>query len=490
MGFSPEAQGRDFFRSEVWKDKRVKEARPDLGTYLEPARHLPVYRNTDVLVIGGGPAGTAAAVAAAREGADVTLMERYNHLGGLSTGGLVIWIDRMSDWSGKQVIHGIANDLLDRLPKDAIAGPPLKLWGSREPETVAHWSIRTAAFHGIVTHSPTIDPEALKWISLNLIDEHKIHLMLHCAASFPIVEGNTLKGVVFESKEGRQAIFAKVVIDCTGDGDLYARAGHPYEDNIIETDINHSMNVSWLFAGVEMQKWLAFRASPAYNEFMARGRAEVGLFEKPFVSWRDDVAVFMGPRKSGVSALDIEDLNYVERESRRLMMEHLKFYRAHAPGFSAAWLMLSAPQMGVRHSRRLAAMAKVTREQWPSGEALPDEIGMSPSPAEKFPVISIPYGSLVPQRLDGLLAAGRHIGSDPNSHSFLREIPQCWVTGQAAGVAAALAAAQGLAPRSVNIDQLQAQLKRQGAHLRPRSQLAGEEKHDAGMGADRTPRAA
>src|SRR5678816_2149766 len=106
--------------------------RPDLGTLREPARDIPVYRQCDVLVVGGGPSGTAAAVAAARSGADVVLLERYNHLGGLSTGGLVIWIDRMTDWSGRHIIRGIADDLMERLPKDAIQGPQRTDWGSKD----------------------------------------------------------------------------------------------------------------------------------------------------------------------------------------------------------------------------------------------------------------------------------------------------------------------------------------------------------------------
>ena len=149
----------------------------------EPARAIPVFRDCDVLVVGGGPSGTAAAVAAARTGADVVLLERYNHLGGLSTGGLVIWIDRMTDWAGAQVIQGIANDLLDRLPKDAIAGPPRGLWGSADAATAAYWRERTAAYHGIVTWSPTIDPERLKLASQELVLESGVHLLLHAWAA-------------------------------------------------------------------------------------------------------------------------------------------------------------------------------------------------------------------------------------------------------------------------------------------------------------------
>src|ERR671916_206609 len=117
-----------------------------------PAREVPVHAEGDVLVLGGGPAGTAAAVAAARLGARTLLLERHNHLGGLSTGGLVIWIDPMTDWSGRPVIRGFAEEFLDRLPRHAVAGPPREAWGSRDAAAAAWGALRTAAFHGIVTH--------------------------------------------------------------------------------------------------------------------------------------------------------------------------------------------------------------------------------------------------------------------------------------------------------------------------------------------------
>ena len=139
------------------------EAPGDLGTVREPARETPVYAETDVLVVGGGPAGCAAAVAARRLGAEVIVVERYNHLGGLSTGGLVIWIDRMSDWSGRQVITGFASEILDRLPPDAVAGASPEQWGSTDAEEVAHWRERLSAFRDVVTWSPMIDPEWLKF---------------------------------------------------------------------------------------------------------------------------------------------------------------------------------------------------------------------------------------------------------------------------------------------------------------------------------------
>ena len=446
-------------------------------TITEAAREIPVFGETDVLVVGGGPAGTAAAVAAGRLGADVTLVERYNHLGGLSTGGLVIWIDRMTDWSGRQVIAGFACDVFDRLPSDAVQGPPRGAWGAKDEATVAYWAQRTAAYKGTVTWSPTLDPEALKTLSMDLVLEQRVRLLLHAYAVEPIVEEGAMRGAIFESKEGRQAILARVVVDTTGDADLLARAGARIESDHDERDIHHCINTAFLLGGVDMQRWLDFRHGDpeGFSAFMREGRSRLGSFEKPFVSWRNDVALFMGPRLSGYSAVDVEDQTEIEVRSRRLTVAHLEHYRRHAPGFEGAFLMLGAPQLGVRHSRRLAGVSRVTRAQWDEGTVWADEIGVSTSLAPRWANISVPYGALVPADLDGVLGAGRHVACDPSSHSFLREIPQCWLTGQAAGVAAALAAAEGIAPRALSPRRVQAELLRQGAYLSPQTVAALEE---------------
>lgn len=469
--------------SDIFEIEREKREKKDYGTWHESARALPVYGRCDVLVVGGGPSGTAAAVAAARAGADVVLLERYNHLGGLSTGGLVIWIDRMTDWEGRFVIRGFAEELIDRLPRDAVAGPGREEWGSRDAARAAHWSHRTAAYHGIVTWSPTVDPERLKIASQDMVLEGKARLVYHCWAAMPLMEAGAVRGAIFESKAGRQALRARVVVDATGDGDLFARAGAAFESDIERDDIHHCMNTAWLFGGVDMQRWLEFKAGEPvqFAQFMSFGRERLRSFERPFVSWRNDIALFMGPRQSGFSALDPDDQTEVEIRSRRLMAEHLEHYRAHAPGFENAHLLLGAPQLGVRHSRRLTGVAKIERAQWPAGAVLDDEVGVSPSVSPKFPNISIPYGCLVPAQLDGLVACGRHISCDPNSHGFMREIPQCWITGQAAGAAAALAVNRGVEPRAVDVRELQALLIGQGAFLRPQERAATAAQAVAGV---------
>lgn len=458
-----------FLSSDIFEERRhTFPARNGAGTWEEAARKIPVYHECDVLIVGGGPSGTAAALAAARTGANVVLLERYNHLGGLSTGGVVIWIDRMTDWQGNLVIRGFAEEILARLPRDAVAGPGPNLWGVRDPDLTRYWRLRTSAFHDVVTWAPTIDPERLKLASQEMLIEAGIRIVFHSWMADTIVEDGAVTGILFESKAGRQALRAKVTVDCTGDGDVFARAGAGFDTDIEEGDVHHSMNTGFMLAGVDMETWLHFRLNQpeAFAELNTRGREELGFFQAPYVSWRNDVALFLGPRQSGLSALDVDDMTEVEIRSHRFMQAHCDFFRKHAPGFQNAWMMLSAPQLGVRHTRRLKGVGRIERGQWDRGTPLPDEVGVSPSVSPKFPVVSVPYGALVPTRLDGLLAAGRHISCDANSHGFMREIPQCWLTGHAAGAAAGLAANKGIRPRAVDISELQETLRKQGAYVR------------------------
>ena len=485
--------GRLFFQSETFATEKRARRKSSSAQVHEPARSVPVHTECDVLVVGGGPAGTAAAVAAARLGADVVLLERHNHLGGLSTGGLVIWIDRMTDWTGRRVIAGFAEELLGRLKPSMIAGPERDEWGSKDPARAEYWKLRTAAFHGIVTHAPTIDPEWLKAESLAMVLEAGVHPIFHAwgvtptmatqatqatqatAAMPDVPAARRVTGCIFESKQGRRAVLAKVTIDASGDGDLFAAAGSGFDTDVDPGDIHGCMNTAWLFGGVDMKAFLAFRSEQpeAFSTFLARGRDACGFFDKAFVSWRNDVAVFMGPRLAGYSPLDVEDITEVEIRSHQLMLEHLAFYRAHAPGFRHAFIMLSAPQLGVRHARRLDGRERMLREHW-DGRVRTDEIGVSPGLSPKFANVSVPYGAIVPAGIEGLLAPGRHLSCDANSHSFMREIPQCWLTGHAAGVAAAIAADRGLRTSEVPIDELQQKLAGQGAFLQARPVVSAD----------------
>ncbi|HJN92291.1 MAG TPA: FAD-dependent oxidoreductase [Dehalococcoidia bacterium] len=435
-------------------------------TVTEPARSVPVYRRCNVLVIGGGPAGSAAAASAARMGADTVLMERYGHLGGMSTGGFCLWIDRMSDFEGQQVISGFASDVLDRMPKEALLGPSSDLWGSRDPELVDYWRQRAAAFHGVVTWSPTIDSEMLKIAHQNEVLDRGATLLLHAWGVATIQEGNEVRGVIFESKSGRQAILADVVIDTTGDGDIFAMAGASWDSDIIEDDIHHQMNVAFLWGGVDMERYLQFRDDhrEEYQSIMERARRE-NVVDRPHVMPRNDQALFMGPRLSGLSSLSVDDLTVAEVESRRRMQEMIGFYKGNMPGFEGAFVSATAPQMGTRHSRRLTGVERMTADEWKAGTIFDDEIGISPPPTPRFANVSMPYGSLVPEQVENLLAAGRLLSCDAQTHTFMREVPNCWAMGQAAGVAAALSISGRVRVRDVDVTDLQRELTRQGVPL-------------------------
>ena len=220
-----------------------------------------------------------------------------------------------------------------------MAGPPRADWGSADAATAAYWKERTAAFHSIVAWSPTIDPENLKLLSQELVVGAGVHLILHAWASTPVIEEDgRVGGIVFESKEGRLAIRAKVTIDCTGDADIFHRAGAVSDSDVDERDIHHCINTAWLFGGVDMPRWIAFKTGDpdGFKSFMERGRAACGgLFERPFVSWRYDVALFMGPRLAGYSAIKrvsadagaVHDAFYLPLTNYRNHWERSSFWR-------------------------------------------------------------------------------------------------------------------------------------------------------------------
>ena len=174
----------------------------------------------------------------------------------------------------------------------------------------------------------------------------------------------------------------------------------------------------------------------------------------------------MGPRFSGFDVLKIDDLTHLEILSRESLVELLNFYRQNAPGFENAWIMLTGPQLGARHSRRLKGLGRMTGDETKTGRVLADEIGVSPSLGPNLPNVSVPYGALVPDRVDNMLVAGRHISSDAQTHTFMREIPQCWMTGHAAGVAAAHSANSNISPRDLDVLEIQKSLTNQGALVR------------------------
>ncbi len=430
----------------------------------EPARSTPVYGSCDVLVIGGGPAGTAAAVAAGRLGADTVLVERYNHLGGLSTGGLVSWIDRMSDWDGNLIVAGVGAELIDRCGPDATLGPSPEIWGSKNPVEAAYWRVRTAALRETVHWSPTVDPEVLKLVSNDIVRESNVHTLLHCWVVSTIVRDNKVDGVIFESKQGRFALTASVVIDCTGDGDVFAQAGAAFDDDFDGESAHARLTTSFRFGNVDMRRYLDFRMlhQTEFNEIMQRASADgISLLAHP--TPYDSVALFLTPKMAGYSALNVADLTEVEFVSRDVARKGLAYFRENVPGFARAWILDTASQVGTRHARRLVGAERITIEHWRDDGGYVDSIGLCPGMTPTYPTLQIPYRSLLPVSTDGLLAAGRNLSADTKSHAALREIPECWAMGEAAGVAATLAIDTGTHVRDVDVRAVQAQLVKQGS---------------------------
>jgi hypothetical protein len=432
-----------------------------------------------VLVVGGGPAGTAAAVAAGRLGADTVLVERYNHLGGLSTGGLVSWIDRMTDWEGNLVVAGVGAELVDRCGPDATLGPLPEIWGSKNPVEAAYWRVRTAALRETVHWSPTVDPEVLKLVTNDIVRESNVHTLMHCWVVAAITRDDTVAGVIFESKQGRFALVAAVVIDCTGDGDVFALAGAGFDDDFDGESAHARLTTAFRFGNVDMRRYLDFRMlrQSEFSEVMQRASAQgISLLAHP--TPYDSVALFLTPKMAGYSALDVADLTEVEFVSRDVARRGLAFFRENVPGFERAWILDTASQVGTRHARRLIGAERITIEHWRNDGGYADSIGLCPGLTPSFPTLQIPYRSLVPVRTSGLLAAGRNLSADTKSHAALREIPECWVMGEAAGVAATLAVDSGVKVREVDVEALQAQLVKQGGIVeRPTQQSYDDGTH-------------
>jgi hypothetical protein len=326
--------------------------------------------------------------------------------------------------------------------------------------------VRTSGQRGTVNYSPTVDPEVLKLISNDMVREAGVKVLFHCWAVAPVVTDGRVEGVIFESKQGRFALLADLVVDCTGDGDIFAMAGAEYENDFDAVSSHARLNTSFRIGNADMRRYLDFRMMypEKYSELMSQASHEDRwLNNTAFVTPYDSVALFVTPKFTGYSALSIEDLTEVEFRSRDSARQILGWFRANMPGFERAWLMDTASQVGTRHSRRLAGKMKVTIDGWRSQGESEEAIGLCPGLSPEFSTLEIPYGALVPQKLEGILAAGRNLSCDPASHAALREIPECWVVGQAAGVAAALSVRQNTMPADVSVVAVQEELRRQGA---------------------------
>lgn len=444
-----------------------------MKTIREEARDIKVFSETEVLVVGGGPAGVAAAVAAARSGVKTTLVERYGHLGGMSTGGLVILIPFMSSGTGERQIAGICQEMIDRL--DDIGGavhPKDEEVGSTDEKIVRYWRRRgTGSFvpGGSVRYGALVDPEKLKCVLNDMVEEAGVKLLLHSWGCRAITGDNNVLGIIFESKSGRQVILSRITIDTTGDGDIFASAGAEF-DGTMDPKVR-SANLAMVFriGNVDAERYVDFQEQEREkHEALMKELTAKGGFNTYWRSAHDDI-LWCNNWLPGLSALDVEDLTRVEVNARKSMRISLDFLNKHVPGFEKCYLVDTASQTGTRGSRRLVGEHVVTWEEAISGVIHPDTIALLPhlhhNPASGYPLVTLPYRALVPRRIENLLAAGRCFSSDIAANNDLNWIQQCIPMGQAAGTAAALAVKAGILPRKVDIAVLQSNLADQNVPL-------------------------
>lgn len=393
----------------------------------EPAREVPILLECDVLVVGGGPSGVAAALSAARMGMKTCLVERYNHLGGLWTGGLVLPLNCTHGLSREaqrtQVIHGISGEITDRLR-------------------------RLNMVRGEV--NPLVDPEACKYVLEKMMQEAGVTVVYHAWAAGAVMDGRTIRGIFAESKSGRRALLAKVVIDCTGDGDVFHWAGEKY------LEARYAIGMEARLGGTDRVNHNA----PGYEPRGLGAQTPI-----PGVTWH----YMWGDAKQ--DGLDVMNLSRLQQKFRLKIWEDVEKLRQQ-PGYEQVFLLDTASQLGIRTTRILDGCYQLTLKDTMTYRNFDDCIGVSGAyttinydgrkvPEKERPYWQIPYRALLPRHTDNLLVAGRCFSYEEALTDDAREIGTCLVTGQGAGTAAALAVKGNDAVRNVNTAQLRSELEAQ-----------------------------
>jgi hypothetical protein len=410
-----------------------------VNTIFEPSRELPVIAEPDVVVVG------------ARNGAETLLVERYGYLGGMATGTQVIYIDLMAD-SEKQIIFGIPQEVIER---------SMVLGG-------VTWRKGTI--------NPNIDAEIHKFVANEMVESSGVQMLLHTWAVNSIVEDNAMKGVITESKSGRQAILAKTVVDATGDGDIAAFSGAEYTEEVLPITVMNRVG------GVDIDEVNRFRTEnpETYTRFLEQlykmkvlippsvtRKWRIGSNWRP--TGRENVIYCHWASFIGCDAIKAEDLTYCEIEGRKKIMKALDFFKKNVPGFEKAYLIDVCPQIGTRRSRLITGEYVLTIDDLKQQTRFMDNIATCPVSNSTADAFQIPYRCLIPKGIDNLLVAGRCISTDAESQVVTREIGPCMAMGQAVGSAAALSVKKGRTPRSLieNVSLLQDVLINQGVNLEP-----------------------
>lgn len=426
---------------------------------MKEAHEPRTVAEADVVVVGGGPAGIAAAVAAARNGAEVVLLERYAQLGGLAAGAMVLVLDDMCNGS-EITVKGIAQEMIDRM-----AAMKLAVFPPEEDRRADEAMFRKWARWGLydyyarskpapVCYSTAFDPEGWKRASEDLVRENKIHLRLHSWFSSPLMEGTLIQGVVCETNDDRQAIRGKVVIDCSGDLVVASRAGAPFVGG------SYFLTTVFRLGGVDTERADAFEYD-SHERFLEADKRTKEILGGSWDKWwlktpLPGIVWCNCPHMRGYDGAKVEDLTSAQLEGRRRIDEVHAFVREHWPGFEKSYLVDVAPQTGVRQTRLLDGEYVVTKED------VQDRVHFRDSVARGRDYYT-PYRALLPKRVEQLLVAGRHYSATSVAQRTSREIPPCMAMGEATGIAAAMALDEGGLVRNVDVSKLQEKLRAQGA---------------------------
>ena len=435
-------------------------------TYIEPQTAIPVYDECDILVVGGGSAGHSAAIAAARAGnKNIILMERYGYCGGDVTGGYVLLIPSLS-FHEKTYVRGLQEEWYTRLQRvpGGVMGAPAEFAGSHDRLLIRAWEPyggATRVAPGRVEHGFMLEPNLLK-IELDvMLREHAdaIRVLYHTLGVKPIMEGNVCKGVFFESKEGRRAILAKQVIDATGDADLCRLSGAPTSSAIDDECRCGSTALVYRIGGVDYRRFRQWRENnPEDYGALVTGAAKIHGFRSGMFPTPQHDVLWVNNWQPKRDCSKIADQTATEMGTRVNLLAVLDYYRAACPEvFRNAYLYDIAPQLGARGSHRIVGEHVIGANDWAFPKEHDDCIAWhcTVDTLNDNAPIEIPYRAILPQKVDNLLAPGRHISADAVAIDNVNLIPQCVGTGQAAGVAAAVAVAEGSSAHSVSIRKVQ-----------------------------------
>ncbi|MDF1516037.1 MAG: FAD-dependent oxidoreductase, partial [Anaerolineae bacterium] len=397
-----------------------------MKTYQEPSRSLPVIRDVDVIVVGGGPAGFSAALASARNGANTVLIERFGYLGGTATASLMACINGFRNQvepDFTQTVRGIAEELV--LELKAMNGLGKSPYPQKEYPTLP----------GHMSYSYAIDTEKFKYLLMRMCVDAGVELMLHNRFCEVVVDDDVLKGIIVENKSGRQVLLSRIIVDASGDGDVAARGGVPF----------------WQVKGDEaprLNDTLMYRI-----QFGNRRPAE------PFACDFGSHAVVWGPGAPPIDGVDAQQLSQAEIQARLSVYEDFRHKREREPTLHDAVLVESPPLLGIRQTRFIEGEYKLTADDAISGRRFADVVAISSCAIISYygyrrylehEGYDIPYRSLLPLGIENLLIAGRCISSEQQPYESHRAMVPIMAIGQAAGSAAALSADAGIAPRNLD----------------------------------------